>query len=476
MRHGILSVDLGSSSAKVVLFAPDGTPLAEAGADYPTAAPAEGWQEQAPADWLAALRAAIGRIGLDAAPAAVALSGSMQNLILLDAAGEALRPAILYSDGRAGAEFQAAADTLTAIGADALCGNAPEVLMPLFKARWLQRHEPARWAGTATLLFGAKEYLAARLTGIAATDPATASTSGLMAFGRLGWSPALAEAAGIPPAWLPPILPATHRLGRVTADGAAATGIPEGTVVINGCGDAAAAALGAGPAHVCLGTSGWAAALRPAAERARFPAAYALAHPFDPARFVAIAPILAAGDCVAWLRELTGQPPDALDRLVAAADAAPGRPLFLPYLKGERSPFADPALRGAFLELGRDDGPGALAYAVLEGVAFALRHAAGSLAIDDGMLALIGGGADSPVWPQLIADVMGAAVSLPQRPALVTALGAFRIAARALGLPPAPAAPARIVQPRPERRARVAARYDAFLAATAFARSLAAGR
>ena len=474
----LLVFDLGTTALKLVAFGADGRPARQAEARYPTRATPGGGQEQDPEDWWNAAVAACAALpaAMRESARAVALVGTMENLVPLDAGGRPARPALLYSDGRSGPAFPALRDRLLAAGAPAILGNAPGPLNTVAKFRWLQQAEPETARRVATLLPGAKDYLVLRLTGRIATDPAAASTVGLMDLACRGWSGPLIEAAGLDPALLPPILPADAVAGELVPSAAAALGLPVGCPVVNGCGDAAASTVGAaadGQLHVYLGTSGWVARSRPL-DPAALPRPFiTLAHP-RAGWAIEIAPLLTAGDAAGWFGRVAGAELAALDAEAVAADAAPPETLFLPYLKGERSPFVDLALRGALLDLDISHGRGALHYAVLEGVALALRNNLDAMTAQPGPIRLTGGGGASRIWPQLIADATGRVVECADLPTATTAMGGYRVAAAALGWPMPPDGSGTVHEPRPDRVARAERRLARFRRATEDARRRAA--
>lgn len=477
MKDHLLALDLGSSGLKAVLFDRAGGVAAQAEAGYPTRAASDGGQEQDPADWWQATIAASGLLpaALRDRTAAVVLVGTMENLVALDAAGLPVRPALLYSDPRGAAAFERLRPALEAAGAPALLGNTLDPLATAFKAAWLDEAEPEAAARATLLLPGAKDALALRLTGAATTDPVTATTSGLMDLARRDWSPALCRICGIAVGRLPPIRAAGAILGSTTQEVSAALGLPAATPVVNGCGDAGASLVGAGDeggAHIYLGTSGWIARSRPLDASVLPRPFYTLAHPED-GLAIEVAPILTAGDAAAWFGRIAGAGIALLDAQASARDAAPPDLMFLPYLKGERSPFVDLALRGAFIGLDAAHDRADLHLAVLEGVALALAGVLEAMGGAAGPLRLTGGGARSRVWPQLIADACGETVECLDLPAATTAFGGFRIAAAALGWPPARAVVGARFAPRPERAERVRRRLALFRAATASLRALA---
>ncbi len=468
-RESILVLDAGSSGLKAVVFDRAGAVLAQAQAGYPTTSPRPGWFEQAPEDWAEAARLALGRLGDLGGVALLALTGTMQNLIPLGRDGAPLGPALLYSDARAAFRLAGFAERMRAAGAPGRLGNQVDPLTTAAKLDWLRAEAPGRFDAAAMFHSGAKDYLAWRLTGRHATDAAAASTTGLMDLAAREWDAPVLAALGVASDRLPRILPADAVLGPVGAPAAAWFGLPAGLAVLNGCGDAGAATLGAGAgragqAYAYLGTTGWVARSVVAAFPRAVPPVATVAHPL-PDLLIEVAPILCAGDAVAWARELFGDP-------ACGAEIEP--PLFLPYLKGERGPFHDAAVRGAFLGLDRSHGPGSLRRAVLEGVALAIRHNLAALGGANGALGALGGGASSAEWMRILADITGMPVAVHANPVGATALGAAILGARALGWKLRPPPPAALVRPDPEAAVRSRRLFERYLAASDFLREDAA--
>lgn len=462
----ILVLDCGSSALKATLFAADGEVLRSAEAAYPAVATPH---RRPPGDWWRATVEAVRQLQLEDV-AAIALTGTMENLIAVTADGTPVREAVMYSDPVGAEALVAVAARLEAAGATTILGNAPEPLMTAFKLLALGP-KGADW-----ILPGGKDWLALRLTGVAATDPSCASTTGLMDIGTRDWSAALVELLDLDRGLLPPILRAEAVVGTLRPAQAAELGLPAGLPVINGCGDGAATTVGSGAERpgetsVYLGTSGWVAGVTAITDRAPRPY-YRLAHPLHEG-LIEIAPILSAGAAAAWVRQSLRLELAEAEKLAMEADAAPGNVLFLPYLGGERSPFVDLDLRAGFAGVSADDGPGALYYAALEGVAFSIGANLRAMGAE-GPVFLVGGGARSRVWPQVMADVLGREVMVPEHPGLASSLGAYRIAARALGLAEALAkARGSRFLPRTERAARIARQSRRFERATAMLRELA---
>jgi xylulokinase len=470
----ILVLDVGTSSLKAVLFSPEGAVLATAEESYgPSPAP----HRQDQHAWWTAAAAACRRIE-GPAPTALALTGTMENLIPVDAAGIPVGPAILYSDSCGTSRLAAVSGQFDAAGARAILGNAPEPLMTAFKLGWLAGADPGTLAGARWILGSPKDALALRMTGVATTDPVTASTSGLMDMARRDWSPALLAATGTDPRRLPPIRPAGAVLGPLLAPAATTLGLPAGIPVFNGCGDAGATTAGSGCDHdgdisLHIGTTGWVARVVDDRGIGEPRPVYRLAHP-DDGLVIEVTPILSAGSATAWARSVLGLDAAAAEAALSASEAAPPDLVFLPYLSGERSPFEDTAVRGAFIGLDAGHGAPALYRAVVEGVSFAIR--ASLAALDprpDLRIRLVGGGATSAHWPALLADVLQRPVERVADPAAATARGAFAVAARSLGMAGGTVRSVETVTPRPASAARIDRLAAVFDAATDFARGAA---
>ncbi|RUT30098.1 hypothetical protein EMQ25_12270 [Arsenicitalea aurantiaca] len=476
----ILVMDSGTSGLKAALVDDAGTIIARADADYGETR-AERTHRQDPEAWWQAAISAVRQLqpgDIDA----ISLCGTMENLIPLGADGRPAGDAILYSDPIGNAAFSRLKDDLE--GAEAILGNAPEPLMTAFKLHALSMKFDGNYTSCTLALPGSKDFLAFRLTGIAATDPTNGTTTGLMDIRTRDWSEPLLERFGIARAMLPKLVPASAVIGRVTEEAAAALGVKAGTMVVNGAGDGGATtlgsgALGPGDVSLYLGTTGWVARVA-GPETLDAPSGfYRLAHPAGPG-IIEIAPILAAGAAAHWARRALGLDQAEAEALGRAADENPGETLFLPYLEGERSPFLDLDLRGAFLNLDGRAGPGELYRAVLEGVAMAIAENLEAMGGPEGSPAggrvtLAGGGALSPLWRQILADVTGCELWMSPDPVAAPMLGAWRLARMALGQSVGEASLSRMARPRAERAPRAAHRRAAFRRATEMARVFAAG-
>ncbi len=449
----VLALDLGTTGVKAAALGRSGALLASAYRAYPTAS--QGPRvEQDPRDWenasLEALREVSSSTG--GRPEALALTGQMQDLILVCegggdlVGGASLGPAILYSDTRARAEAE---EIALAYGRDRLLlearnphdasGLAPKLL-------WMSRNASLLYSSAGHLLLGAHDHLAYRLCGRAATDPTTASTTGLLDYDSGTWNLGLLKALGLRTDFLPEIVGSDEIVGRLQARAAALTGLPIGLPVIHGCGDAGSTTLGSGAGEegrlsINLGTSGWLALTRDSGALDSSKGIYNLRHP-DGRRLIVIgAPATAAGN-LDWFRDLACP---AMDRAAAfellnaeASRARPASLLYLPYLAGERSPFTDGDARAAFIGLGRESGRGELARAVMEGVAFSLRSVRDALwdGAREGEArggTVVGGGARSALWCRILASALGCELKVPTSPGDAGVRGAAFLAGRALG-------------------------------------------
>jgi xylulokinase len=449
--HYLLAHDLGTTGNKATLFDADkGVAAASTFEPYPTFYPQAGWAEQDPADWQRAVWAGTRRLLAQAgiepgAIAAVSFSGHMQGALLVDRLGAPLARAIIWADQRATAQ----ADFIGSVcGAEAIYRLTGQRLSPTYtapKVLWIRDRLPAAYAQAYKVL-QVKDYAAFLLTGVFATDYSDASGTLLFDMTRRRWAAEVMAALGLNGELFPEVLASTAKVGRVTPAAAAASGLVAGTPVVIGGGDGACATVGAGSvrvgeAYAYLGSSSWIAVTtrRPILDPQQ--RTYTMAHLMPDFSF-SLGTMQAAGGSYAWLERLlnpagNGQTLAALDALAAEVPAGAGGLMFLPYLMGERSPYWNPLARGAFVGLAMPHGQAEAARAVLEGVALNLRlilEALRAQEVQIGRLLLIGGGARSPVWRQILADVLDLPVWLPALTTEATALGAVVAGGVGVGL------------------------------------------
>lgn len=445
----ILALDIGTTGTKAALVDQAGYVLASGYAGYPTYTRAGNVVEQAPEDWWQATCLALAQIwaqapaGAAQAVAAVSLSGQMQDLIMLGEQG-AIGHAILYSDSRAQTEAAFVTATIGRATLERITGNEQGPASLLAKWLWLQKYAPEQLAACRKILVGAHEYVGWHLHGAAGADYTTAATTGLLDLAQNQWSYELLAHLGLDADKLPGLHAATSVVGEVTAPAAMATGIPVGTPVLRGAGDLAATTVGVGAGepgrlYGYLGTSGWIASSLAHATPNPQGGVFTLRHP-DPQRYIQVAPMLTAGGNLDWFRRQVASSRaqiasyDQVNEHAAAAPAGSRGLLYLPYLAGERSPFSDPNARGAFIGLSTLSTQADMARAVMEGTALAYRSLCEALATPPGgPLYLVGGGAKSALWCQILADALGSVVHVVAAPADAAARGAAIIAGVGLG-------------------------------------------
>ncbi|HJP90170.1 MAG TPA: xylulokinase [Candidatus Limnocylindrales bacterium] len=421
MSH-VLGIDVSTTATKAVLVDESGTVVGIGMSEYGFDQPQPLWTEQEPALWwdgaIAAIRQVLATTRVDAGSiAAIGLTGQMHGLVLLDASDRVLRPAILWNDQRTA---HACDEIRSAVGARRLIeitGNDAVTGLTAPKLVWVRDHEPATWERAAHVLLP-KDFVRLQLTGEHALDKADGAGTLLFDLAARDWSTEVVDALGIPRTWLPRTHEGPEVTGTVSASAAAATGLRAGTPVVAGGGDQAANAVGVGvvapgSAALSLGTSGviFAATSAPLYdERGRV---HAFCHAV-PDRWHLMSVMLSAAGSLRWFRDTVAPEIGFGDLVSTAAEVQAGSSglLFLPYLSGERSPHPDPLARGAFVGLTLAHDRRHLVRAVLEGVAFGLRDGL-DLMRAAGMpgpvtIRASGGGIASPLWRQILADVLEA--------------------------------------------------------------------
>jgi xylulokinase len=400
----LVGLDVGTTGVKAIAVSPDGEVLARAERGYGLSSPRPGWSEQDPEDWWRATRDVLGALDVPEI-AGIGLSGQMHGLVVLDAEGRVLRPAILWNDQRTAAEC---AEIETRVGLErllALTGNRALTGFTAPKLLWLARHEPEVYARIAHVLLP-KDYVRLRLTGERATDMADASGTLLLDVPHRRWSEEVLAALDLPAEWLPRLLESPEVSGETQ----------DGVPVAAGAGDQAGGALGVGvdrpgPISVVLGTSGVVFAALPSFKADGQGRVHAFCHAV-PGSWHAMGVMLSAAGSLRWLSDIVA-PGGDYGALVAEAERwEPGVEglTFLPYLSGERTPHADSNARGAFIGLSQRHDRGALARAVLEGVAFGLRDSLELLAaigVQAEVGRVSGGGSRSSLWLRIVASVLG---------------------------------------------------------------------
>jgi len=423
-----IGIDIGTTGAKTLAIDETGASLASATAEYPLHTPHPGWAEQSPADWWRATVETL-RVVLATVPAkdvaAVSFSGQMHGSVFLDRNGEVIRECLLWCDQRTAPQCE---EILDRLGQDRLTEMTANTALAGFtspKVLWLKEEEPDNYARLSTLLLP-KDYVRFRLTGEVAQEMSDAAGTLMFDVRRRRWSAEFMAAMDLDDAMLPPVYESTDKAGAVTAAAAKETGLAEGTPVVAGGADNTCGATGTGVvrpglALVSTGTSG--VVFSPTAQPAPDPAQriHCFCHS-APNVWYQMGCMLSAGGSYRWYRDALCEPEvaeakakgvDPYEILTAeAADAPLGCEglLFLPYLTGERSPHGDPNARGVWFGISLRHGRAHLSRSILEGVSFGLRDSLEvmrELGTQIDQVRATGGGARSPLWRQIQADVLG---------------------------------------------------------------------
>ena len=426
----LLGIDVGTTGSKALLVDAGGAVKASATTEYPMSTPRPLWAEQNPADWWDATVTSIRRVleegGLQDRPdqvTGVGLTGQMHGLVLLDGAGNVLRPCIMWNDQRTAAQCTAITQRVGAENVLRLTGNP---VLPGFTAPkivWVREHEPDTFAQVAKVLLP-KDYVRYRLTGGFFGEVSDASGTSLFDVGRRQWSKEMLEALEIPRRWLPEVTESPVVSAHVSGHAASETGLLEGTPVVGGGGDQAAQAVGTGivaegVVSATLGTSGVVFAASKTYRVEPEGRLHAFCHAV-PGMWHLMGVMLSAAGSFRWYRDTLGDleraqaeesgrdPYDLLTE--AAAEVPPGCEglLFLPYLTGERTPYPDPNARGVFFGLTLRHGKAHLTRAVLEGVTYGLCDSLElmrGLGLSIEQVRASGGGVRSLLWRQILADV-----------------------------------------------------------------------
>lgn len=430
----VIGIDVGTSGTKTILMDGEGRILASDTAEYPLHAPHPGWSEQDPQDWWRAVCSTIRSVLAKAETApeevkGVSYSGQMHGSVFLDEAGEVVRPCLLWNDTRTWKECAEITEKATPAKLSEWISNPVMTGFTAPKALWLKNAEPENFAKTRTLLLP-KDYIRYRMTGERVTEVTDAAGTALFNVKERRWATELLDVIGIPASWMPEVQASYEVTGHVTESAAVECGLAPGTPVIGGgadnpCGAVGCGAVEPGRVMVSLGTSGVifcpseAGQVDPSERLHNFCAA-------PPDQNYMMGVVISCGMCLSWYRDRFAAPEraraeregrDVYDILMEqAAEVAPGAEglFFLPYIMGERTPINDPHARGAWIGLSYRHGPAHLVRSLVEGVSFALRHnmeVVRELGVPVEEVRLIGGGAKSPFWRQLMADILDCEVA-----------------------------------------------------------------
>ena len=411
-----IGIDLGTSAVKLLLMDSAGKILKIVSRSYPLMFPHPGWSEQNPEDWLRETLAGIQELieTCDKTQiAGIGVGGQMHGLVVLDRFDTVLRPAILWNDGRTAEET----DYLnTVVGRQALSRYTANIAFAGFtapKLLWMKKHEPELYAQIDKIMLP-KDYINYMLSGVHCTDFSDASGMLLLDVEHKCWSREMLEICGIKEQWLPRLYESYQTVGGLSSGIAVKLGLPQGVSVAAGAGDNAAAAVGTGTVgegqcNISVGTSGTIFISSCSFSVDKNNALHAFAHADGHYHLMGV--MLSAASCNKWwLEDILKTDRYSEEQAHISQDRLGMNPVFfLPYLMGERSPHNDSSARGSFIGLSMDSTRADMTQAVLEGIAFGIRDSleiARSLGIDVRRSKICGGGAKSPLWRQIFANVL----------------------------------------------------------------------
>ena len=415
-----IGIDLGTSAVKLLLVDAAGKICGTVSRDYPLMFPHPGWSEQNPEDWWSAVQDGLKELtaGIDVQDVAgIGCGGQMHGLVILDENDNVIRPAILWNDGRTYKEVEYLNGVIGKQKLSQLTANIAFAGFTAPKLLWVQKNEPENFQKIAKIMLP-KDFINYKLTGVHACDYSDASGMLLLDVEHKCWSKEMLQICGVSEDQMPKLFESYEVIGNVTAD----IGLPKTAKVVGGAGDNAAAAVGTGTVgdgacNISLGTSG---TVFISSEKFGVDSTNGL-HAFAHAdgRFHLMGCMLSAASCNKWLcdeilktKDYPAEQKDITDDKLGA-----NRVYFLPYLMGERSPINDTNARATFLGMTMDTTRSDMVQAVLEGVAFAIRDSfevAKSLGIRIERSKICGGGAKSPLWRKIFANVLNLPLDIPQ--------------------------------------------------------------
>ncbi|MEY8333642.1 xylulokinase [Lachnospiraceae bacterium 47-T17] len=415
-----IGVDLGTSAVKLLLMDESGKIHKIVSKEYPLYFPHPGWSEQNPGDWYDQSLAGMKELTADCDKsriAGISFGGQMHGLVVLDREDAVIRPAILWNDGRTAAETDYLNEV---VGKEKLSAYTANIAFAGFtapKLLWMKKNEPEHFAKIERIMLP-KDYLAYRLSGVHCTDYSDASGMLLLDVKNRCWSKEMLEICGISKSQLPKLFESYEVVGTLKDALAAKLGFPKGVKIIAGAGDNAAAAVGTGTVgegmcNISLGTSG---TIFISSKSFGVDANNAL-HSFDHADgcYHLMGCMLSAASCNKWWMDEILKTAEYAQEQAEITKLGENTVFYLPYLMGERSPHNDPLARAAFIGMSMDTTRADMTQAVLEGVAFGLRDSlevARSLGIRIERTKICGGGAKSPLWKKIIANVMNVSVDV----------------------------------------------------------------
>ncbi|MGN1115458.1 MAG: xylulokinase [Candidatus Ornithomonoglobus sp.] len=428
----LIGIDLGTSGTKTVLFDEDGNTIKSHTVEYPMSQPKNGWAEQDPLDWYNASVETLRVVtqGIDASQiAGIGISGQMHSMVMLDENNDVIRPAILWCDGRTAKECDEITERVGAERLIEITANPALTGFTASKILWVRNNEPENYARCRHILL-AKDYVRFRLTGVYATEVSDASGMQLLDIANRCWSDEVLEKLDIDKSLLAEVYESPEITGCITEEAAKLTGVPEGTPVVGGAGDNAAAAVGTGvveegKAFTTIGTSGVVFAHTKEMHLDK----KGRVHTFCcavPGEWHVMGVTLAAGLSLKWFRDnfcadeistaksMGVDPYYLMDKEAEQSPIGCNKLLYLPYLMAERTPHLDPDCRGAFIGLSAMHEKRDLLRAVMEGVVYSLRDCVEVLRemdVTSESMAACGGGGSSPLWRSMLADTFNMPVT-----------------------------------------------------------------
>lgn len=454
MERYILAHDLGTSGDKATLFSESGKLIASVTKAYEAHMFNGNWAEQDPEAWWQAVKEGTREITAQVDPAqiaAISFGAQSMGCLPVDRQGNALRPSIIHCDNRATRQAKQLAQNISADEYYRITGNPISPIYALEKIMWICDNEPDVYKNTYKFI-NAKDYIVAKLTGVIVTDATDTLGSGVLDLDTLCYSEEVFAAAGVALDKMPDIMPSTFVAGEITAAMSRETGLAVGTPVVIGAADGCAASIGAGcvcdnTTYLYIGSSAWISRTvekRPQDEKRDITTSLSPV----PGLYFGYGTMQAAGTANQWLRDTIAQvekdaaavqgvsPYKLIDELAATSPPGANGVLFHPYLLGERCPRWNSEAKAAFLGITANTTRADLLRAVLEGVAYNLRCiydiVGGPQQIKE--MVFIGGGAASPLWSGILADVLGCTLQVPHYIDEATSMGAALIGAVGCGL------------------------------------------
>ena len=415
-----IGVDLGTSALKLVMMKGNGELVKTVSKEYPLYFPRSGWSEQNPVDWFLAVKEGLKELAAcaDEKIAGISFGGQMHGLVILDKDDNVLRPAILWNDGRSTKETDYLNNVIGKEKLSKLTANIAFAGFTAPKILWVKNNEPEIFAKISKIMLP-KDYISYMLSGSFATDYSDASGMLLLDVKNKKWSKEMIDICSISEDMLPKLYESYEVVGAIKPELAKELGLNDDIKIIAGAGDNAAAAIGTatvgeGACNISLGTSGTVFISSKNFGVDSFNALHSFAH--ADGNYHLMGCMLSAASCNKWWMEEILKTKDFAKEQSDIDNLGENNVFFLPYLMGERSPHNDPDAAGTFIGMRMDTKREDMTLAIFEGVTFALRDSlevARSLGIKIDRTMICGGGAKSPLWKRLVANILNVEVEVP---------------------------------------------------------------